>query len=300
MSPLGNPISVVYGSATTTAGSPPVTTACAPASGSEFAVGATAVTCTATDTLQRTAACTFTVTVSAPSRLSVTSFVAFGDSMTEGEVTDALSPTFLRVLEFDKAYPFRLQLELLARYTAQPGIQVTNKGLQGESVTSTGLTGMTAPDRLRLVLSGAPYQVLLLMEGANDINSRDSKTIPPTVAGMQTMVRYAKGLGLKVFLATLPPENPRGSLGTGAILVQPYNDALKAMAAMEDVPIADVYAAFGGDTTTLIGSDGLHPTVAGYQKIADTFFDAIKARLELAPVTTAVRRPVLTRLAPRR
>jgi lysophospholipase L1-like esterase len=32
--------------------------------------------------------------------------------------------------------------------------------------------------------------------------------------------------------------------------------------------------------TDVIGADGLHPTAAGYSKIAETFFDAIKQRLE--------------------
>jgi lysophospholipase L1-like esterase len=30
----------------------------------------------------------------------------------------------------------------------------------------------------------------------------------------------------------------------------------------------------------LIGEDGLHPSAAGYQRIADTFFDAIRKNLE--------------------
>jgi lysophospholipase L1-like esterase len=39
---------------------------------------------------------------------------------------------------------------------------------------------------------------------------------------------------------------------------------------------------------SLIGEDGLHPTEQGYQKLAEIFFDAIKAKYE-APASTATR-----------
>jgi lysophospholipase L1-like esterase len=35
------------------------------------------------------------------------------------------------------------------------------------------------------------------------------------------------------------------------------------------------------DAATLIGSDGLHPTEAGYRRIAELFFAAIRADLEV-------------------
>jgi hypothetical protein len=41
-----------------------------------------------------------------------------------------------------------------------------------------------------------------------------------------------------------------------------------------------------GSLNTFIGSDGLHPTQAGYEAIARTFFDAVRARLEVPPGTT--------------
>ena len=40
----------------------------------------------------------------------------------------------------------------------------------------------------------------------------------------------------------------------------------------------DLYNPMLADAATLIGSDGLHPTEAGYRRIADLFFAAIRAR----------------------
>jgi lysophospholipase L1-like esterase len=282
-SPTGLPMSVRYGSVTSAGGTTPVQISCTPPNDSTFPIGTTTVTCTATDAKNVTASCSFGVTVIAPAKISLTTFVAFGDSMTAGEITDpnAIGTRFTaRIIVPSKSYPADLNQELSARYTSQ-NIQVTNAGKPGESVQDPA----TLP-RLDSYLSSNAYKVLLLMEGANDINSRDSKSIAPTVAGIDQMVRDAKSRGMRVFLATLPPQNPLGPLGTGAILVQPYNDQLRSLAAAENITLVDVFQAFGGDVTTLIGVDGLHPTTAGYQKIADTFFAAIKQALELPPTGT--------------
>jgi lysophospholipase L1-like esterase len=265
----GQPTAAVYGSATTTNGAPPVTVACSPVSGSVFQIGSTTVTCTATDALQRTDSCTFTVTVTPPPMISLTRFLAFGDSMTAGELfdmTDAFRP--LRVHP-ELSYPTDLQVALVSRYTAQT-ITVSNAGRSGE-----GLVSDNAPRRLSDVLARGQYDVVLLMEGANDIASRDSRDTPPAIAALRAMVQDAKRRGLRPFLGTLPPET-----GLAWTLVEPFNTQLKAMASAENVPVADVFAAFNGDFSLLAG-DGLHPNVNGYQRIADTFFAVIKQNLEL-------------------
>jgi lysophospholipase L1-like esterase len=42
----------------------------------------------------------------------------------------------------------------------------------------------------------------------------------------------------------------------------------------------DLYAAFGGEQSPLIGSDGLHPTPAGYDTIAEAYFEVIRRLFE--------------------
>ena len=44
--------------------------------------------------------------------------------------------------------------------------------------------------------------------------------------------------------------------------------------------MVDLEAAFAGDEKSLIGPDHLHPNPAGYQRIAETFFEAIVAKYE--------------------
>ena len=75
---------VTYPTPTVSNGSVPVNVTCAPASGSMFSIGETIVTCTAVDAIARQATCTFGVTLR-HRQLALTNYLAYGDSMTEGE-----------------------------------------------------------------------------------------------------------------------------------------------------------------------------------------------------------------------
>lgn len=292
-SATGQPLPVRYGSATTIGGTPPVQVSCQQGNDSVFKIGTTTVTCTATDSKNVTDSCPFTVTVIAPPRLSVTKFIAFGDSMTAGEIVSEGIVAGFRALLVDipKSYPSDLLTSLTARYTAQASdIIVSNSGKSGE-------LAVDGVSRLSGALVTGSFQSVLLLEGANDFPDTSR-----ALGAMRTMVQNATGRGLRVFLATLPPQNPfpscRPNRGGNWAFVVPYNDGLRSIAASQNAVLVDVYAAFNGDTTTLIDCDGLHPTASGYAQIADTFFKAIRQTLELAPTPTTLTAPFF--VAPRR
>src|SRR5262249_13247447 len=280
-SPTGQAIAVRYGTPTATGGTPPVQITCAPGNDTLFAVGRTTVTCMGVDTRAQTASCSFTVTVTPPPTIRLTQFVAFGDSITAGEITVAGEGGFhtLQVIP-SLSYPTDLRQSLQARYSAQQ-IVVQNEGLKGE-LTSMGVT------RLPGVLARG-YQVLLLHEGANDINMATNAQVQSARSNIRSMVRFAKGLGVRVFLGTMTPQNPFTCVNPcragGYAQLQNYNSGLQAIAASESVTLVDVFAAFHNDTTTLIGPDGLHPTTQGYLVMANAFFDSIKNPLDIPPTT---------------
>lgn len=285
-SPDGNPVTINYEAPTITGGTMPVNSSCSPASGSKFALGATLVTCTAEDARHLTASCGFEVQLRAPPpkppQLSATRFVAFGDSMTEGFAqtcpgTLMLSwADYLRELQSVRpppdspiSYPNKLRSLLAARYTAQT-FTVINEGNSGE-VVADGAAALP-----NVLIKDGP-QVLLLQEGANDVNQGNS---PANIAAsLRSMVRDAKSRGIQPYVGTLLPMSGT-CRGTAASSVPPANDQIRAMVASEGVPLVDLYQAFGAVPGPLIGPDGLHPSEAGYQKMADTFFDAIRQRLE--------------------
>jgi lysophospholipase L1-like esterase len=98
------------------------------------------------------------------------------------------------------------------------------------------------------------------------------------------MIRIARARGIESYVGSQLPQRPIGIAGSCRGFnpngVAPANDQIRAMAASEGAVYVDLFSAFGGTPGTLIGPDGLHPTQAGYAKIADTFYDEIRRRLE--------------------
>jgi len=265
-SPDGHTATVEF-SPTVADGTPPVTITCTPASGTTFVLGPTPVSCTATDAEQRTSTCAFSVVVEPPPHISVTRFMAFGDSITEGD--PSVGP----------AYPTLLGTELSNRYTAQQ-IVVFNEGHGGEMTTD-------GEDRIKKRVAIDNPQVVLILEGVNDINFYGESGESTVIFNLQRMVRSTEDAGATPFLATLLPQRPGGQRAYAPDLIAPTNEKIRAI---QGAVLVDLYAAFGGEAGTLIGPDGLHPSASGYQKIAETFLDAIRMRFE-APSAPMLRAP---------
>ena len=181
------------------------------------------------------------------------------------------------------SYPSVLQNLLQTRYAAQSPV-VTNEGAPGERVTNSDtlvrLTGKLAEH--------AP-EVLLLQEGVNDLHSLKSPGIPEIVDGLRALAREARARGARVFIGTLLPERAGSCRAYHPDLIAPANDQIRAMVAGEDATLVDLYEAFRGQEGTLLGEDGLHPSAAGYAKIAETFFATIRQRLEVGSLARNVR-----------
>lgn len=273
---------VTFAAAVATGGLAPVQTSCSPGSASIFPIGSTTVRCTATDAVRATSSCTFTVTVAAAApHLSRTKFLAFGDSMTAGEVSQPSgrlsadgTPYFKLVLVPSAAYPTQLLTQLRARYTAQTlQLQVTNAGASGEWAED-------GVKRLPSVLSSVRPEVVLLLEGANDLAALGQPGVQRAARAIDTMAREVRNRGARLFIATIPPTRTTGPNAIPVSQIQSLNSTIRTTARGENAVLVDLYGALSADTNRYIGSDGLHPTEAGYQKIAETFFAAIRGDLE--------------------
>ena len=211
-----------------------------------------------------------------PPRISRTRFLAFGDSFTAGEVTNpvSLSPSGIHklILVPTASYPTVLQSQLRSTYPSQGvAISVQNSGEPSERI----LDGV---QRFPGVFEASRPEVVLLMEGANGL----PQVGPDTSTGlMRIMVQTAKNGGARVFVGSMIPQvagRPRATTPPGESLA--YNNVLQIMSTQEGVTYVDLYNPMLPDAATLIGSDGLHPAEAGYRKIADLFFAAIRTQLE--------------------
>ena len=164
-----------------------------------------------------------------------------------------------------------------ARYALQP-VDVVNEGLAAETVTDGVVTSPATVSRLRTALIANSAQVVLLLEGVNDLSLQ--APVATIARGVRDLVREARQRGAQVLVATLLPQS--GSCrGTKAAVIPAVNDAIRAMAAQENAPLVDLYQGFNGSASPYIGSDGLHPNELGYQRVADIFFAVIRERFEV-------------------
>lgn len=274
-SAVNGPVS--YPAPTLIGGSPPVTVVCNPASGTSFPLGKTIVSCSAADAVGRAAVCSFDVNVQLSSILRGTKFLAFGDSITSGEVGETSAALFYDPF---KAYPGVLLQLLQSRYQTQT-ITVQNAGEYGNSAIAD-------QDRLKDLVESTRPDALLLLEGVNDLNADGFAAVPRVRDALRADVIRAKNAGVKlVFLSTLTPENYGGGFA-----VEQMNFEIRAVAAEQGAILVDNYTAFVG-RPELLGVDGIHPTTAGHHVMAETFFAAIIANFEQPASATpaAVRRP---------
>lgn len=273
--PTGQPVAVTFPAPTASGGRAPIQVSCTPASGSLFPAGPTTVRCTASDALGITSTCDFTVTVNLPPRLSRTSFLAFGDSLTAGEVAAAVASgqSYTLVVIPSASYPTQLAQRLRSRYTSQT-LQISNAGVPSEWATD-------GAKRLPGVMASVRPEVLLLLEGGNELSALGIPGIQQAATAIDTMAKEGRNRGARVFLATLPPPRPSGKNAIPLAHVQALNDRIKITAAGENAVLVDLYDALNTNVNLYIGADGLHPTEAGYIRIAETFFAAIQAALEV-------------------
>lgn len=130
---------------------------------------------------------------------------------------------------------------------------------------------------------GVPNTILLMI-GTNDINSNIDPLNAP--ARLDLLVTRMMGLDptAHLLIASIAPAKQGNTYMDAAMTnldasIRAYNAAIPGIVAAHDalgqnVSFVDMYAAL---TLADLGSDGLHPTAAGYAKIGDTWAAAILA-----------------------
>jgi lysophospholipase L1-like esterase len=279
---------ITFTAPSTTGGTQPITVSCAPASGTRFTTGATPVACMAMDAQGRQVSCSFAVTLT-PLLIDVTRFIAFGDSVTAGE--NGRPSPLNSFVDFPNLYPLKLEGLLNAEYPNQ-GIAVLNRGFGGDSVERS-------VEKLPAVLEMDRGDVLLLLDGYNNLladctpdrsgSAACARKIDDVVAGLRECIRIARvsAYGIKyIFVSTITPPGPlvgsRDRRIAGDAIVR-TNAALATMVRAQGATLVDTYARFAGHEAEYIDDDGLHLRPAGYQAMAQAFFDVIRETVSATP-----------------
>lgn len=284
---------------TAVGGTAPVTVTCSPTAGAAFPLGTTAVRCTAADGASRQASCSFNVTLKG-FNLAVKKYLAYGDSVTEGqnglpELGAPLRPDFV---DPPNSYPTKLLTLLEASFPNQ-GITVSNRGVGGRRAEESRdlMPGVLAQEKPGSVLLISGYNNLL-----NRCKTRDVSSITPacaaeielSIGALREMVRLAQASGANpVFVGTItpsgpviPPANDRRLLPAAVISL---NGKIKSQIPNEGGTVVDIYPSFLGREGEYSGPDGLHLLPAGNQAIASAFFTAIRATIAQTPAFVAGR-----------
>jgi acyl-CoA thioesterase-1 len=209
--------------------------------------------------------------LAAPSRLGAqTVYIAFGDSITSGVGDDPHRA--------QAGYPPRLQ-SLLEQ--AGKAATVINDGLPGED-TAAGLA------RLPSVLNQGG-NVLLLMEGTNDINEKVSTE--SIIFNLGHMANRAEQRGLKAIHVTIIPRLTNANTDPNNIFTAGLAAALREHAWLNQRSLVDLFEEFfhlapgGFESYYGGGSDRLHPNSVGYDLMARTFADVLTNVDRIPPVT---------------
>ena len=275
-------MAISFDSPPVTGGQGSVSVTCSPASGETFPIGMTEVKCTATDSLNRTASCEFPVTVSKLAQLSKTRFLAFGDSITAGEVSFPVGSSLIGATAITKqvvvpsaAYPTILAKTLQGRYSSQADlITVANYGLGGEKVVN-------ARNRYLSALSIVRPDAVLILDGLNDIGGGENGAASTAASEIRVWVAEARSRGMRVFIATPTPGRPGGNRTINPLLLVDWANRVRDIAARDGAGLVELYNTMLPDAQRYIGVDGLHPNEQGYAKIADIFFQTIQSNFEV-------------------
>jgi lysophospholipase L1-like esterase len=235
-------------------------------------------------------------------QLPSTGYLAFGDSITYGLVT-------AQAIYYEDTQMYQLVLANPPNPSPYPQ---TLAGLLSKAVDNAGIPGESAmanPDpnvdggeeRLPKVMTPA-HGTVIILEGTNDANTMSSSDDDATrqakaqaiASSLRNMVDQARQQGKRVVLATLPPSvpvqftappYPQGDIYHGPFpwAVTMVNSAIRsAIADLVGDPtfiLVDLYGAFGGDSpnSALLSADGLHPSVAGHNAIANAIYSVLPA-----------------------
>jgi len=193
--------------------------------------------------------------------------VTLGDSITDGRGSTT---------DMNNRWPDDLSRRLQANAGTMGKVAVLNQGIGGNAVLSGGL-GPTAQARfMRDVLQMRGVKWLIVFEGVNDLggSSNGATTATQLETAYGSFADMAHAAGIKVYGATITPlgvnyYNADRESGRNAV-----NNWIRTTNKFDAVIDLDMAVRDPTDATKMLATydsgDGLHPSVAGHQKIADT------------------------------
>ena len=208
----------------------------------------------------------------APAAHAQTVYLAFGDSITEGVGDDPARA--------EKGYPPRLEALL---DNAGQDAEVINAGREGET-TAEGIS------RIDSVLALTDPDVLLLMEGTNDIPLVSVETIQ---RNLEEIGRRAAVRGVTTIHSTLFPRHNTAGLDANNDQTAQASGLIRELAYETNRKLADPFEVFFNTPNVFTlyypPGDKFHPNAAGYDRMAQIWFEVITNVDRVPPVVGRIR-----------
>ena len=159
----------------------------------------------------------------------------------------------------------------------EPALQSLLKSAGREAVVKNWGKGGETTDhgasRVDIVIALDKPRYMLLMEGTNDLLFLSPDTVRKNMA---RMVDISLARGVTPILGTITPDSRKDKP------ISQTNALLRELATQKQIALADHYTAVKDNWSSLT-ADGLHPNSAGYAKMAEVWFDAMKT-IDLTPI----------------
>ncbi len=200
-------------------------------------------------------------------------YFGYGDSITAGFGSSDL-----------QGYAIKLQ-NLLGPYFGRADVRKFGR---------YGTNSAEGQQKARQWIGQARAAYVLILYGTNDWQDQTCQNKGPdacfTVEMLREIIDVTRSVDSLPVLGTIPPVNPALAPAGRNTWIDQMNVQIKAMAAQQQVLVADVNAAFKANSAGLapLFSDDVHPNDAGYQVLAQAWFGAI-TRARSAPASSAHR-----------
>lgn len=190
-------------------------------------------------------------------------FIGFGDSITFGSMNGPY---------MGEGYIPRLQ-ELLQDIFMDP--YVTNRGIPGEATWE-------ALSRIDSVISADLALYLLLMEGTNDVSTKEY-SMDTTAFNLKQIAQKSIDYGVFPLISTIIPRARNRWTASAQQRTFDLNSKIEAIAQDLRILLVENFAEFynypeeNGGYESLISNDNLHPNNTGYQVMAETWHNKISS-----------------------
>lgn len=201
-------------------------------------------------------------------------YLTVGDSITNGKADGNPNNNISADGRIVSKQGYQAHLSDLLTADLNEPVILFNEGVGGDKVLDT------YNERITSILERHPNgdRVLLLL-GTNDSFSVTAATFDTQ---MRTLVNYITGTGRRLWIAKiLPVYNSDGTLNTTrSNRIIEYNQKIDAIVSATGDNIfagPDLYAVFIDKYSQYYSTGGIHPNDAGYQAMAEAWFDALSA-----------------------